>query len=129
MQNASQTLEGLRDAPSSSRSPGAPSLSVALDRLRNASGGTALVGQWLRVCFSTTGGTGSIPGQETKILHAVQHSGKKKKKWLWFKEDRAQAGSRAPMCRGFLAEVVKLCLRKGEQRNSGEPLDLSESWG
>ena len=53
----------------------------------------------------------------------------KKKKWLWFKEDRAQAGSRAPMCRGFLAEVVKLCLRKGEQRNSGEPLDVSESWG
>ena len=91
MQNASQTLEGFRDAPSSSRSPGAPRLSVALDRLRNASGGTSLVGQWLKVCFSTTGGTGSIPGQETKILHAVQHSGKKKEMAL---VQRRQSSSR-----------------------------------
>ena len=65
---------------SSSRSPGTPSLSVELDRLRNASGGTSPVGQWLRVCTSATGGTGPIPDQETKILHAVQHSKKKKKK-------------------------------------------------
>ena len=65
---------------SSSRSPWTPSLSVELDRLRNASGGTSPVGQWLRVCTSATGGTGPIPGQETKILHAVQHSKKKKKR-------------------------------------------------
>ena len=99
MQNASQTLEGLRDAPSSSRSPGTPSLSVALDRLRNASGGTALVGQWLRVCFSTTGGTGSIPGQETKILHAVQHSGKKKRNGSGSKKTELKP-VQGPQCAG-----------------------------
>ena len=98
---------------SSSRSPGTPSLSVELDRLRNASGGTSPVGQWLRVCTSATGGTGPIPGQETKILHAVQHSKKKKKKerkkWLWFKEDRGKAGVKGPNMQGFLSrggEVV-----------------------
>ena len=42
-------------------------------------GGTSLVDQWLRLCASVTGGTGSIPGQGTKIPHATQ-SGKKKKK-------------------------------------------------
>ena len=34
--------------------------------------GTSLVVQWLGVHASTTGGTGSIPGQGTKILHATQ---------------------------------------------------------
>ena len=28
--------------------------------------------QWLRLCASTAGGTGSIPGQGTEIPHAVQ---------------------------------------------------------
>ena len=112
MQNASQPLEESRDALSSSRSPGTPSLSVELDRLRNASGGTSLVGQWLRVCTSATGGTGPIPGQETKILHAVQHSKKKKKErtnCLWFKEDRGKAGVKGPNVPGLLSrggEVV-----------------------
>ena len=27
--------------------------------------------QWLRLCTSTAGGTGSIPGWGTKILHAT----------------------------------------------------------
>ena len=120
MQNASQPLEESRDALSSSRSPGTPSLSVELDRLRNASGGTSLVGQWLRVCTSATGGTGPIPGQETKILHAVQHSKKKERKKernvSGSKKTEVKLGSRAPTCQGFLAEVVKLCLRKGEQQ-------------
>ena len=36
--------------------------------------------QCIGLCTSTSGGTGSIPGQGTKIPHAVQCSKKKKKK-------------------------------------------------
>ena len=41
--------------------------------------GTSLVVQWLRICASTAEGTGSIPGQGTKIPHtskwkSVNHS-------------------------------------------------------
>ena len=32
--------------------------------------GTSLAVQWLRLCASTAGGMGSIPGQGPKILHA-----------------------------------------------------------
>ena len=35
--------------------------------------------QWLRRCTSTAGGAGSISGQGTKILHAMQTRQKKKK--------------------------------------------------
>ena len=35
------------------------------------SGGISLVVQWLRLCGSTAGGTGSIPGQGTKIPPAT----------------------------------------------------------
>ena len=35
--------------------------------------------QWLRVCTSTAGVAGSIPGQETKIPHATWCRKKKKK--------------------------------------------------
>ena len=35
--------------------------------------------QWLRYHASTAGGTGSDPGQGTKIPHAMQHGQKKKK--------------------------------------------------
>ena len=35
--------------------------------------------QWLGLCASTAGGVGSIPGQETKIPHAVWHSQKQNK--------------------------------------------------
>ena len=38
--------------------------------------GTSLAVQWLRLCASTAGGMGLIPGQGTKILHAAQHSQK-----------------------------------------------------
>ena len=31
-----------------------------------------MVIQRLRLCTSSAGGSGSIPGQETKILHSVQ---------------------------------------------------------
>ena len=42
--------------------------------------GTSLVVQWLRLCAPNAGGTGSIPGQGTKIPHATRHSPKEKKK-------------------------------------------------
>ena len=42
--------------------------------------GNALVVQGLRLCVSTAGGTGSIPGPGTKILHARWYS-QKKKRW------------------------------------------------
>ena len=35
--------------------------------IKNNSGGTSLVVQWLRLHTSTAGGTGSIPGLGTKI--------------------------------------------------------------
>ena len=42
--------------------------------------GTSLVVQWIRLQASNSGGMGSIPGQGTKILHAVFHSEKFKNK-------------------------------------------------
>ena len=41
---------------------------------------TSLAVQWLRHCASTAGDAGSIPGQGTKILHAVRCSQKGKNK-------------------------------------------------
>ena len=38
--------------------------------------GLPLVVQWLRLCALNAGGTGSIPGQGPKILHAVRCSKK-----------------------------------------------------
>ena len=43
---------------------------------------SSLVVQQLGVCISIAGGTGSIPGQGTKILHAAQSSPKKNKKQI-----------------------------------------------
>ena len=42
--------------------------------------GTSQAVQWLRLRASTAGGTGSIPGEGTRILHAAQCGQKKKKK-------------------------------------------------
>ena len=39
--------------------------------------------QWLRLCTSTVGGVGSIPGQGTKILHAAQPKKKKNVEKIW----------------------------------------------
>ena len=44
--------------------------------------GSSLVVQWLRFHTFNVGGAGLIPGQGTKIPHAVQHGGKKKLKFL-----------------------------------------------
>ena len=45
--------------------------------------GTFLEVQWLRLCASTAGGTGSTPGRGTAIPHAVRHGQKKKKQRLF----------------------------------------------
>ena len=46
---------------------------------KKQSRGTSLGVQCLRLWASTAGGKGSIPGQGTKIPHAVQGGAKKKK--------------------------------------------------
>ena len=46
----------------------------------NDSPEVSLAVQWLRLCTSTAGAIGSIPGQGTKIPHAVQRRPKKKKR-------------------------------------------------
>ena len=63
--------------------------------------GTSLVVQWLRLCTSTAGSLGLIPGQGTKIPHAMQcqKRGKKKKRLLHLAESprlsKLQSGRRA----------------------------------
>ena len=41
---------------------------------------TSFAVQWLRLCTSSAGGVSSIPGQGTKIPHAVDHDQKTKEK-------------------------------------------------
>lgn len=41
---------------------------------------TFLAVQWLRLCSSTAEGVGMIPGQGTKVPHAVQPAKKREKK-------------------------------------------------
>ena len=41
--------------------------------------GTSRAVQWLRLCASTAGGMGSIPGWETKTPHVVWHGQNKNK--------------------------------------------------
>ena len=45
--------------------------------------GTSLVVQWLRLHASTAGGGGSIPGQGTKIPHALGTGQKKKRREVY----------------------------------------------
>ena len=42
--------------------------------------GLPLLAYWLKLCAANAGGTGSIPGQGTKIPHALQCSQKIEKK-------------------------------------------------
>ena len=42
--------------------------------------GDFLAAQWLRLHASSGGGVGSVPGWETKILHAAWYSQKKRKR-------------------------------------------------
>ena len=43
-----------------------------IGRVKIPNRGTSLVIQWSRPCTTSAGGMGSIPGQGTKIPHAVQ---------------------------------------------------------
>ena len=43
---------------------------------------TSLAVRWLGLQASTAGGVGSIPGQETKILHVALIGQKKKEFWI-----------------------------------------------
>ena len=47
-------------------------------RHRSERSGTSLAVQWLRLCTSSAGGAGSIPGQGTRILHAAWYGQKRK---------------------------------------------------
>ena len=63
--------------------------------------GTSLVVQWLRLCTSTAGGAGLIPGQGTVIPSAVHCGQKKKKVHLSFHFQHApKLLSLSPPCRG-----------------------------
>ena len=84
--------EALRPSQLGGWGPGCPSLAlpkwgsvrcrIARAWLQIHSGGTSLAVQWLGLRASTAGGTGSIPGQGTKIPHAVWCSQKKKHRIL-----------------------------------------------
>ena len=54
------------------------------NKVRMTTLGTSLAVQWLKLCISTAGGTGSIPGQGTKIPHAMQRGQKKNDNSLQF---------------------------------------------
>ena len=49
-------------------------------RVKRRTSGSSLAVQWVRLCASTAGGEGSIPGWGTMIPHAAQCGQKKKKK-------------------------------------------------
>ena len=76
-------------------------------------GQTSLVVQWLRLCASTAGGVGLIPGRGTKIRHAVLHSQKQKKaRMICFPdEDRATmealTSSCQVPCKGTVCGMLK----------------------
>ena len=48
-------------------------------RVKRRPSGNSLAVQWVRVCASTAGGEGTIPGWGTMILHAAQCGQKKKR--------------------------------------------------
>ena len=65
--------------------------------------GTSLVVQWLRLCTSTARGTGLIPGQETKILHAGQPKKKKSEIQLSAVTEEQPTALQVSMCNSLLA--------------------------
>ena len=50
----------------------------AQESVKKQSSGSSLVVQWLRLCASSAGGVGSIPGQGAKIPHATGYGQKLK---------------------------------------------------
>ena len=78
--------------------------------------GTFLAVQWLRLCTSTAGVTGLIPGQGTKIPHAVQCSWKKKKE----KERKRERSKTTPRILGLSSrkagDVIHWAAEDNERR-------------
>ena len=54
----------------------AQTLTQAVRRKKMKFPWTSLAVQWLRICTSNAGGTGSTPGQETKIPHPMPYGQK-----------------------------------------------------
>ena len=57
--------------------------------------GNSLEVQWLRLRPSTAGGTGSIPGQGTKILHTTRHSQKMREREKGREKEMDMAGTKS----------------------------------
>ena len=66
---------------------------------KEGASGTFLAVQWLRLCASTAGDAGSIPGQGTKILHAAQTAKEKENEIFKKKEEFLQ--EEAPRAQGL----------------------------
>ena len=85
--------------------------------------GTSLAIQWLKLLTTISGGTGSIPGWGTKILHAAQHGQKEKKYVLWSGKSRiGSTGSWFIVAEGVFEEVSD----NSEKKNRAVEKDGSE---
>ena len=63
---------------------------------------------WLRLCTSNVEGSGSIPGQETKVPHAVKvcgHLQKKNYKTVWMKAMLKAINSKLHNAEGKLSHL------------------------
>ena len=77
---------------------------AALSYSRKDTMGTSLEVQWLRLCAPNGGGTGSIPGRRTKILHCTA---KRKRKAVM--SGTAQQVLLDWVCRSLLS-FLRICL-------------------
>ena len=83
--------------------------------------GTALAGQWLRLCAANAGGAGSIPSQGTRILHAAWSSQK-----IIIIIDTGDALSVCLSLRGCLGSGVGAPEERSLQRGNQEKNTVSE---
>ena len=75
--------------------------------------GTSLVVQWLRLHAFSAGADGLILGLGTEILHATQHSQKKKEMCLshfgrkeWDEKEESRCGTHPPPALGYLQPLI-----------------------
>ena len=80
--------------------------------------------QWLRLCTFTAGGTGSIPGQGTKILHATWCKGKEKTKKNWNIGTKLTGQTKGRVNLGVCLIILAtfLCLALSTQNARGEKI-------
>ena len=67
--------------------------------------------QWLRICVSTAGGTGSIPGWGTKILACYMVQLKRKKTWCMTK---ANTEFYSCSVQSFLLKKLIFCVQRSK---------------